>query len=114
MFFAGITYNIIAIAMAICLFIGSFAFEGSIEQLCKIFWGHQEISIELSEYGENQITEHEEKSVEKAVAEEKSKRLYTFSPPVHPIIYHYSYSRYNYSATGHFLLRAPPYYSITV
>lgn len=112
MFFAGITYNFIAIAMAICLFIGSFAFEGSIKQLCEIFLGHQEISIELSECSENQITEQEEKSVEKAVAEEKFKKNHTYSPPAHPTIYHYSYSRYNYSAIGHFSLRAPPYYSL--
>lgn len=105
------TYNIITFAMTICLLLGSFAFEGSIKQVCKLFLNHQVISIELSERDENQITGQEEKRVEKAVNEKKLKKLYIYSPPAHPANFHYSYCRYNYSIPELFTLRAPPCYT---
>lgn len=109
MFFAGITYNIIAISMVICLFIGSFAFGGDIKLLYGFFFDRGEISVEMAENCEKNFS-NEEKGV---ACEEKNQKNEehlqpNYSPPLQntPL---YSCNLHNYLFLTSVSLRAPPY-----
>ena len=113
MFFAGVTYNFITAAMVICLFIGSFAFGGSIKELYVFFFNGSEISVEIVENKEIN-TESQEKKIhqQKKCEEIIEPNLTQLSPPIIKQLSPYEDNNHSVCLVRNLSLRAPPYYSV--
>lgn len=113
MFFAGVTYNFITVAMVICLFIGSFAFEGGIKELYVFFFNGSEISVEIVENNEINTESQEKKLLQQKKCEEIIEpNLTQLSPPVIKQLSPYEDNNHSVCLVRNLSLRAPPYYSV--